>query len=190
MTQPRPLSHGFCRVHRSHFQPPRGNDVARNSAGPCPRWRGKGLPGLFSQIGAGLFAILLLVLSPLILPAQADGVLQTKAMSFGQSATISNCMRLTVQGYRDRTGDVENYDWVTVILKNDCTHAVGGMLVELYLVNLNGDLYGRRFWALEPQQALLPGGTRKERFAIPDPDSYSAAAWAMRVLAARKKTLH
>ena len=104
--------------------------------------------------------------------------------SFGERAAVRNCLRFMVSDYRDRQSDVDNHDWVKLRVENACRATLRNLLIELLLVDAQGQRYGTPVWVVGQGERLQPGDTREEDVAIPDPDSRVARRWALTVIRA------
>lgn len=122
-----------------------------------------------------------------VLPAMAQQTERPPPMvAFGKSMVAFQCLRFTGLGYRDHSGSLDNFDWITLILKNECPQPLRYVQIELYLVDARGRAFGRRLWVLGQGDGLMPESSRRDRYAIPDPDNLSALGWTVRVNKADK----
>jgi hypothetical protein len=104
----------------------------------------------------------------------------------GAQVRLDECLAVSVLGFTDRGGVLEPADWVTLRLDNGCAEPVRHLRVDLLLLDVVGRVYGATLWLLEEGEALWPGESKTERYAVPDPDGYVPQGWAVRLLRAER----
>ncbi len=124
----------------------------------------------------GALAALLLLGAGAAAPAAARGA------AFGDSIVYRQCLKFTAVAYSDRQEAVDNHDWVTLRVVNDCRAPLRNLLIELDLVDIQGRVYGDQIWLLGDGELLLPRATLLERYSIPDPEQRVAVSWGVRIL--------
>jgi hypothetical protein len=161
--------------------PPRHSPPPRR---PAPPRRGRRL----LAAGAALLAALG---GPAGLAAPARGADSPfQARPPGQEVVLGDCLRVAVLGFTDRNGPLEPADWVTVKLSNGCPEPVRDLLVDLYLVDSRGQVYGAPLWLLQRGELLRPGHVKTERYAVPDGADHRPRQWAVRLRSVDKPSLH
>ncbi|HKI98605.1 MAG TPA: hypothetical protein VKB51_09055, partial [bacterium] len=92
-----------------------------------------------------------------------------------------SCLHLAVLEFTDRNGPLEPADWVTLKVSNHCREPVRHMLVDLYLVDVLGNVYGTRLWVLQRGEVLAPGRSKIDRYPVPDDADHVPSQWAVRL---------
>ncbi len=124
--------------------------------------------------------VLAAALALLILPAGFSQPASAEPLGFGETFVHADCLHISAVSYRGRQEDFDNHDWVTMRVVNRCGFFVKHLTVELWLLDDQGNRYGRRIWLLGRRELLPPGGKREERYAVPDPDNRIASAWEVK----------
>lgn len=126
----------------------------------------------------------LALIGALLLSVCAAASAQNSALgaAFGDTLVYRGCLKFTAVTYSDRQDTVDNHDWVTLRLRNECQAPLRNLLVELNLIDFEGHVYSDQVWLLDSTGLLLPRMTRLERYPIPDPDQRVAVRWGVRVL--------
>ena len=126
-------------------------------------------------LGAMQFGLVLLVVA-------VPGRLTAQSLNFGEAFIFAECLHIVADSYKNRQGEVDNQDWVTVRVTNNCPLPLRHLQVALVLLDAGGAPYGAAHWLLERGIYLPPGKTRIKRVAVPDPDNRIAVRWEVKVL--------
>lgn len=120
----------------------------------------------------------LLMCAWLLLPGSATA----QSLNFGEGFVFAECLHIVAESYLDRQGDVDNHDWVTMRVTNNCAAPLKHLQVALILLDAGGAPYGTAVWLLEQGIYLPPGKTRTKKVAVPDGDNRIAVRWEAKVL--------
>lgn len=120
----------------------------------------------------------LIALALVFLPAQ----LPAKPINFGEGYLFAECLQIVADFYVNKQGDVDNHDWVTMRVINNCAAPLKHLQVAVILFDAGGGPYGAAVWLLERGIYLPPGKSRSTRVAIPDPENRIAVRWEVKVL--------
>ena len=112
------------------------------------------------------------------LPARSPA----QPLAFGEGYVFAGCLHIVAESYLGRQGDVDNHDWVSMRVTNNCAAPVKHLQVALILLDAGGAPYGAALWLLERGIYLPPGKTRSKKVAVPDPDNRIAVRWEVKVL--------
>lgn len=99
----------------------------------------------------------------------------------GDVVVLARCLHLSVLDLLDRNGPLEPADWVTLRVTNRCTEPVRYLLVDLFLVDVVGQVYGRPLWVLQRGEVLRPGRSKTDRYPVPDAADHMPREWAVRI---------
>jgi hypothetical protein len=123
--------------------------------------------------------------APLALPPPAQEPAPAESapalLEAGQDTVLGGCLRVRVEGFSDRAGEFSHTDWVDLRVTNGCPDVRRHLLVELVLLDPSGEPYGGELWLLQRGELLAPGRSKRERFAVPDPDDRTPVRWAIRL---------
>ncbi len=139
------------------------------------RWTGRRylIAGRRCLLAGGL-CLLGLVFWPARVPAEP--------INFGEGFVFAECLHIVADSYVDRQGEVDNHDWVTLRVTNNCKTAIKHLKVALVLLDAGGTPYGASDWLLERGIYLPPGKSRVKKVAVPDSDNRIAVRWEVKVL--------
>jgi hypothetical protein len=112
--------------------------------------------------------------------------LPAEPINFGEGFVYGGCLHIVVESYLDRQGEVDNHDWVTLRVTNNCKIPIKHLRVALVLLDAGGAPYGTADWLLERGIYLPPGESRIKKVAVPDSDNRIAVRWEIKVLRVSK----
>lgn len=99
----------------------------------------------------------------------------------GDEVVLARCLDLSVLDLLNRDGPLQPNDWVTLRVTNRCTEPVRYLLVDLVLVDVVGEVYGRPLWVLQRGEVLPPGASKTDRYPVPDDAHHVPSEWAVRL---------